>query len=338
MLDLLRVGRVTRELPTSFLFMLFTCLNLGCYRAKLILFYTMKKFSFLYLIPVLLMLAAPFQTSADDFVRGDCNEDGNVTIADVTTLIDYLLTDLWPGEVDPTQPTDGDLFTYYVNSVPFNMVYVEGGTFWMGATDEQAGDYDSDETPVNRVHLSSYYIGQTEVTQELWREVMGTNPSNFLGDLQRPVEMVSWNDCQTFISRLNELTGMNFRLLTEAEWEFAARGGNKSQGYKYAGSNTIGDVAWYSSNASSKTHPVATKAPNELGLYDMSGNVSELVNDWYGSYTSGEKTNPTGPATGSSRVTRGSGWSYGASKCRVSSRNRSNPSSTYYAMGLRLAL
>ena len=299
----------------------------------------MKKFSFLYLIPVLLMLAVPFQTSADDFVRGDCNEDGNVTIADVTTLIDYLLNNQWPGEVDPTQPTDGDVFTYYVNSVPFNMVYVEGGTFWMGATDEQAGDYDDYETPVNRVHLSSYFIGQTEVTQELWREVMGTNPSKFLGNIKRPVEQVSWSECQTFISRLNELTGMNFRLLTEAEWEFAARGGNKSQGYKYAGSNTVGTVAWYTSNAGSTTHPVATKAPNELGLYDMSGNVWEWCQDWYGNYTSGEKTDPTGPRTGSYRVFRGGSWWWHDTDCRVSCRGWfTGPSSHDDNIGLRLAL
>lgn len=297
----------------------------------------MKKFSFLYLIPVLLMLAVPFQTSADDFVRGDCNEDGNVTIADVTTLIDYLLRGSW--EEVPTQPADGDVFTYYVNSVPFNMVYVEGGTFWMGATDEQAGDYQSNETPVNRVHLSSYYIGQTEVTQELWREVMGTNPSNFLGNLQRPVEQVSWNDCQTFLTRLNELTGMNFRLLTEAEWEFAARGGNKSQGYKYAGSNTIGDVAWYYSNAGNTTHPVAAKAPNELGLYDMSGNVSEICQDWFAYYTSGEMTDPTGPATGTHRVKRGGSKTQNASYCRVSSRGGfQQPNVIDNSTGLRLAL
>ncbi len=297
----------------------------------------MKKLSFLYLLPALLMLAVPFQTAADDFLRGDCNKDGNVNIADVTCLIDYLLTGSWAD--DPAQPVDGDVFTYYVNSVPFKMVYVGGGTFWMGATDEQAGEYQSNETPVNRVHLSSYYIGQTEVTQELWREVMGTNPSNFLGNLQRPVEQVSWNDCQTFLSRLNELTGMNFRLLTEAEWEFAARGGNKSMGYKYAGSNTVDDVAWYNSNAGHTTHPVATKDPNELGLYDMSGNVHEWCQDWYGTYTSGEKTNPTGPATGSDRVNRGGGWSsIGATFCRVSNRGYVTPTCSDMSLGLRLAL
>ena len=236
------------------------------------------------------------------------------------------------------EPVDGDVVTYYVNSVPFNMVYVKGGTFWMGATDEQAEDYQSNETPVNRVHLSSYYIGQTEVTQALWREVMGANPSRFLGNLQRPVEQVSWNDCQTFLARLNELTGENFRLLTEAEWEFAARGGNKSQGFKYAGSDTIGNVAWYSDNAYSMPHPVATKAPNELGLYDMSGNVCEWCQDWYDSYTSGKKTNPTGPATGSYRVYRGGGWYPGAWYCRVSWRNRNTPEYTDADLGLRLAL
>ena len=310
-------------------------MNFGALSGKTNTIFIMKKFSFLYLIPVLLMLAVPFQTSADDFVRGDCNEDGNVTIADVTTLIDYLLSGSW-GE-NPTQPVDGDVVTYYVNSVPFNMVYVGGGTFWMGATDEQAGDYLSNETPVNRVHLSSYYIGQTEVTQELWREVMGTNPSYFLGDLQRPVERVSWNDCQTFLTRLNELTGKNFRLLTEAEWEFAARGGNKSQGYKYAGSNAIGDVAWHKSNSSNTTHPVATKAPNELGLYDMSGNVCEWCQDWFGSYTSGEKTDPTGPATGSSRVYRGGCWNNYATYCRVSYRSYGGVLGNN-EFGLRLAL
>ena len=296
----------------------------------------MKKLSFLYVLPVLLMLAVPFQTAADDYVRGDCDLDGNVNISDVTTLIDYLLRGTW--EEDPAEPADGDVVTYYVNSVPFKMVYVQGGSFWMGATDEQAGDYQSNETPVNRVHLSSYYISQTEVTQELWREVMGTNPSYFLGDVQRPVEKVSWNDCQTFLTRLNELTGKNFRLLTEAEWEFAARGGNKSKGYKYAGSNTIDSVAWYSGNAGGKPHAVATKAPNELGLYDMSGNVYEWVNDWYGSYNSGEKTDPTGPATGSYRVLRGGGWQYYATDCRVSYRGGSEPTYTSGDMGLRLAL
>ncbi|MBQ0015371.1 MAG: formylglycine-generating enzyme family protein, partial [Bacteroidales bacterium] len=150
------------------------------------------------------------------------------------------------------------------------MVEVSGGTFKMGATSEQGSDAWNDEKPVHNVTLSSYYIGLTEVTQELWQAVMGSNPSYFKG-LYRPVENVSWDDCQTFISRLNSLTGKNFRLPTEAEWEFAARGGTKSRGYKYSGSNTLDDVAWHVGNSGDKTHDVGTKAPNELGIYDMSG-------------------------------------------------------------------
>ena len=295
----------------------------------------MKKFSFLYLIPVLMMLAVPFQTSADDFVRGDCNEDGNVNIADVTCLIDYLLTDHWPdGGLMPSDTT------FTVNGIPFKMVYVEGGTFTMGATSEQAGDYLTNEQPAHRVTLSSYYICSTEVTQELWLEVMGSNPSSFVG-VNLPVERVSWNDCQEFISRLNTLTGLQFRLPTEAEWEYAARGGCKSEGYKYSGSNMVGDVAWYESNSGKKTHAVGTKTPNELGLYDMSGNVYEWCQDWYGSYST-EQVDPTGPDTGTNRVYRGGGCCHTATMARVSRRNYAAP--TYAGLysdaytGLRLAL
>ena len=226
------------------------------------------------------------------------------------------------------------------------MVAVEGGTFTMGATAEQSSDAFSDEKPAHQVTLSSYCIGQTEVTQELWVAVMGYNPSYFTGNLQRPVEKVSWTSCQTFITKLNQLTGANFRLPTEAEWEYAARGGNKSQGYKYSGSNTIGNVAWYSDNAYSVgssssnygTHPVATKAPNELGLYDMSGNVWEWCQDWNGSYSSGSQYNPTGPTSGSNRVSRGGSWLSFAGNCRVSDRDFDAPSVMRNYLGLRLAL
>ena len=159
-----------------------------------------------------------------------------------------------------------DSKTYTVNGVSFTMIGVEGGTFTMGATSEQGSDAYDDEKPTHQVTLNSYYIGETEVTQALWQAVMGSNPSYFTGNLQRPVEEVSWGDCQTFIKRLNKLTGENFRLPTEAEWEYAARGGKESKGYKYSGSNTIGDVAWYGDNSSSKTHAVKTKQPNELGI------------------------------------------------------------------------
>lgn len=218
-----------------------------------------------------------------------------------------------------------------VNGVSFTMIKVEAGTFQMGSTSGR-----DNEQPVHQVTLTNdYYIGETEVTQELWQAVMGSNPSYFKGS-KLPVEQVSWNECQTFIAKLNELTGKNFRLPTEAEWEFAARGGNASQGYTYSGSNTVGDVAWYSSNSSSKTHEVATKAPNELGIYDMSGNVWEWCQDWYGSYNSEAQTNPTGPASGSSRVYRGGSWYNYDGYCRVACRYRATLP-TYYYLGLRLA-
>ena len=227
--------------------------------------------------------------------------------------------------------------TFTVNGVSFTMIKVEGGTFQMGATSEQGGDAYDDEKPVHSVTLSGYYIGETEVTQELWQAVMGTNPSYFKGS-QKPVEEVSWKDCKKFIKKLNRLTGKNFRLPTEAEWEYAARGGNKSKGYKYSGSNTIGNVAWYRDNSSSKTHDVKTKTPNELGIYDMSGNVWESCEDWYGNYSSGSQTNPTGPSTGSHRVYRGGGWSSHATGCRVSYRSYYNPGRRHNSLGLRLCL
>ena len=227
--------------------------------------------------------------------------------------------------------------TITVNGVSFTMIKVEGGTFNMGATSEQGSDADSDEYPVHSVTLSDYYIGETEVTQELWKAVMGSNPSYFKGS-QKPVEQVSWNDCKEFITKLNKLTGKNFRLPTEAEWEYAARGGNKSKGYKYSGSNTIGNVAWYTDNSSSKTHDVKTKTPNELGIYDMSGNVYEWCEDWYGNYSSGSQTNPTGPSTGSYRVLRGGCWRNRAKYCRVSSRSLYYPDFRSSRNGFRLVL
>lgn len=230
---------------------------------------------------------------------------------------------------------DGQNKVFYVNGVSFKMIAVKGGTFTMGATSEQTGAR-SNESPTHSVTLSDYYIGETEVTQELWNAVMGSNPSYF-GDMQRPVEMVSWDDCQTFISRLNELTGETFRLPTEAQWEYAARGGNQAQGRLYSGSNTIDVVAWYTSNSSSTTHPVKTKAPNELGIYDMSGNVREWCSDRYGSYSSAAQTDPTGPSTGSYRVGRGGSWSNSAAICRIANRDFSTPTFGSNALGLRLA-
>ena len=228
--------------------------------------------------------------------------------------------------------------TFTVNGVSFTMVYVEGGTFTMGATKEQGSDADNREKPAHDVTLSGFSIGETEVTQALWQAVMGSNPSHITGDLQRPVEKVSWDDCQTFITKLNQLTGQNFRLPTEAEWEYAARGGSKSNSYKYSGSKSIDRVAWYEGNSNKQTHAVASKEPNELGIYDMSGNVLEWCQDWCGSYSSGAQTNPTGPTSGSGRVCRGGCWDSQPGGCCVSLRYDIIPENTNKYLGLRLAL
>lgn len=225
--------------------------------------------------------------------------------------------------------------TYTVNGVTFKMIAVKGGTFTMGAADEDT-DADSDEKPAHEVTLSGFAIGETEVTQELWEAVMGSNPSHFK-DAYKPVEQVSWDDCQNFIAELNKLTGKTFRLPTEAEWEYAARGGNKSKGYKYSGSNTIGDVAWYGENSGEKTHAVKTKMPNELGIYEMTGNVWEWCSDWFAEYQGVSQTNPTGPLSGSYRMRRGCSWFNDARPCRVSYRDYNDPGLRKDNLGFRLA-
>ncbi len=223
-----------------------------------------------------------------------------------------------------------------VNGVSFTMKLVEGGTFRMGSYDIFVP---GDKLGAHSVTLSDYYMGETEVTQELWQTVMGSNPSKWKGD-NLPVEQISWNDIQEFIRKLNQKTGRNFRMPTEAEWEYAAGGGKKSSGYKYAGSNTISSVAWYTDNSGSKTHSVKTKSPNELGLYDMSGNVCEWCQDWYGYfgyYGIGSQHNPTGPSSGSARVVRG-GSLHDTRACRVSYRRSSDPDHRDFDCGFRLCL
>ena len=235
----------------------------------------------------------------------------------------------------PAATTAAGVETITVNGVSFKMIRVEGGTFTMGATSEQGSDANDREKPAHQVTVSTFSIGETEVTQE--QAVMGSNPSKFKGP-RRPVEQVSWEDCQNFIRELNSLTGRRFRLPTEAEWEYAARGGRKANGHKYAGSSAIDRVAWYDSNSGGQTHDVATKRANELGLYDMSGNVWEWCQDWWGDYSSGSQTNPKGPTSGSYRVNRGGSWRNIAMNCRVSYRHFITPSSRNYYLGLRLAL
>ena len=299
---------------------------------------------------------------------GDVNMDGSVSINDVTALIDYLL-----GSGDAFNPACADFWCdgtinmkdvtalidylltgerpnreFTVNGVSFKMINVPGGTYTMGGTAEQGTDAETQEFPTHQATVNGFSIGETEVTQELWQAVMGSNPSRFTGDPQRPVERMTWDECLAFIAELNSQTGMTFRLPTEAEWEYAARGGNMSKGYKYAGSNSVDDVAWYDANAydvgSSSpdygTHPVKSKAPNELGLYGMSGNVWEICLDWYNKdyYNDSPSVNPAGPETGTQRVIRGGSWYGYASSCRVSRRIGTPPSNKYDYRGLRLAL
>lgn len=335
---------------------------------------------------ILLALLAFFacNVAMNAAVYGDVNGDGTVNASDVTELYNYFLngdltyaatcdvdgdgtitsydiTELYNILLGNTTPQEEGVTEYTVNGVTFKMVEVEGGTFMMGV-DQQVGY----AYPAHEVTLSTYSIGQTEVTQELWVAVMGSNPSYFNEygnadlhsnhnswdagiNLQRPVDFVNYGDCLAFCAKLNEMTGLNFRIPTEAEWEFAARGGNLTHGYEYAGSDSINDVAWWKETLPSSTlwtdgwgtQTVATKAPNELGIYDMSGNVEEWCYDWFASYSSTAEplTNPTGPATGTQRAKRGGTCTNKyAYSLIVYYRQPQNPDARGNTRGLRLAL
>ena len=265
------------------------------------------------------------------FKYANVNHDANVDINDVVAVINIMAGGTREYEQDVEEL---ECLSFTVGGVTFKMVKVDGGTFQMGSDTIYASN---NEKPVHSVTISDYYIGQTEVTQELWQAVMDKNPSNFNGtDL--PVEQVSWNDCQKFTSKLSALTGRQFRLPTEAEWEYAARGGSRSKGTDLSGSRLIDPVAWYKDNSEDKTHEVATKDPNEIGAYDMSGNVYEWCQDRFALYSDTPQTDPTGPESGDNRVVRGGGYDTQTLNCRVTKRQSALPTQFWKNIGLRLAL
>ena len=239
-----------------------------------------------------------------------------------------------------TEPSPSTRRTVTTFKYEPEMVFVQGGTFQMGCTSEQGSDCESDEKPTHQVTLSSYQIGKYEITQWQWREVMGQDPPElkFKGCDDCPVERVSWDDIQQFLKKLNNRTSKNYRLPTEAEWEFAARGGTRSNGYKYSGSNSIGNVAWFTDNSNNKTHPIGQKQANELGIFDMTGNVWEWCSDWYGTYNSAAVSNPTGATKGTARVARGGSWNRYAQCCRVADRNYYAPTIRDSDLGFRVIL
>jgi formylglycine-generating enzyme required for sulfatase activity len=273
-----------------------------------------------------------------------------VVIECIAELLDYVPNANLPTQPKPlvqppvaiirpsTPPPQNQPKTIRCDKTGIEMVFVQGGTFNMGGTSEQSDDCHDSEKPVRDVTVDGFYIGKYPVTQAQWVAVMGNNPSHFKNNPSHPVEEVSWDDVQSFISKLNSMTGGIYRLPTEAEWEFAARGGVHSRGFKYSGSNNLDEVAWYGSNSGSKTHSVGGKAGNELGIFDMSGNVWEWVADWYGVYNPSDVHNPKGPKSGSYRVRRGGGWPGGARGCRVSIRRNDYSGLRYDGVGFRLVL
>ncbi len=242
--------------------------------------------------------------------------------------------------------TSGQNYTENAFGINMKMVYVQGGSYNMGCTGEQGSDCGSDEKTVRYVTVSDFYIGQFEITQAQWQAVMGTSvyqqqskaggSSTYGTGNDYPMYYVSWEEAKEFCRRLSQQTGKTYRLPTEAEWEYAARGGKKTQNTKYAGGYSLDYVGWYTSNSGGKTHAVGTKNANELGIYDMSGNVWEWCEDWYGDYRSYDTDNPTGPSSGSYRVLRGGSWHFNATYCRVSYRNINSPGLRYSNYGFRV--
>lgn len=264
--------------------------------------------------------------------EGYYDYDSNITITEgKVTQVDETLAKSC--DID----RQDDRIDITTKGVTFTLLKVKGGDFQMGATKEQ-GKGKTDEFPIHKVTLSDYYIGETEVTNELWSAIMGSNPTTQFALAKQPVNNVNWYDCQKFVNRLSSLTGLPFSLPTEAQWEYAARGGNKSKGYVYSGNDNIKKVGWYKGNSKYQIKEVKQLQPNELGLYDMSGNVFEWCSDWYGLYKSNSDNDPKGPSSGTNKVNRGGGAGDKEAFARVACRANDNPNYKSQALGLRLVI
>ncbi len=260
----------------------------------------------------------------------------NYKKANVTAMsqLDEDLETVIISEIEIIDPNDSTVYALQETpEIGPELVLVKGGTFQMGGNEAPI-----DEKPIHNIAIGDFYIGKYEVTQEEWESVMGSNPSNYIGP-NKPVDNVNWDDIQEYIVKLSALTGRQYRLPTEAEWEYASRGGNKSKGYRFSGSNDVNEVAWNSDNSNSETHEVGQMKPNELGLFDMSGNVWEWCSDWYdaGYYKKSPAKNPQGPSSGQTRVLRSGSWGNEALYCRSAARGANYQSSNSSYSGVRLA-
>ena len=323
----------------------------------------MKNLNFLHLIAVVLLMAVThLGMNAASRIHGDVNGDGYANITDVTELINLLLQD----GINPQIQSRADINvdgvvnisdvivlinqilddhvltpeteTITVNGVSFTMVHVEGGTFLMGAIPEEYVYARRNESPAHNVTLSGYYIGQTEVTWELWNAVMESEVQDYSMDPQCPVVKVNLFDCARFVDKLTELTGKVFRMPTEAEWEYAARGGSNGLRYRFAGSDDIDEVGWCLENSGGMVHHVAGKMPNPLGLYDMTGNVNEWCQDWYGGYTYDAQVNPVGPESGYITIIRGGAYDISFEGCHVTFRHYDYPTERQEDLGFRIVM
>ena len=288
-------------------------------------------------IALVMMAVGAAAWAAETFIYGDVNGDGKIGGQDASLILKYYagLIDCFPADPE-CEIVAGTLRTF----AGIDFVYCPPGTFMMGATANEQ-DSDSSEKPQHQVTLTQgFWMSKYEVTQAQWRAVTGTSPSHFTGD-NRPVEMVSWNDIAAsggFIEKLNTNNpGNGFRLPTEAEWEYACRAGTTTRFYwgDDPSYSQIGNYAWYVDNSGSQTHDVGGKSPNAWGLYDMSGNVWDWCQDWWGSYAAGAVLDPQGASTGSGRVVRGGNWSDG-NICRSALRSLAGPDNRYPNAGFRL--